>query len=78
MSQKKGAPFDIDNIFNIPAIDGGEIISNENIPFSSIDGGTFLSAPSRYIDGGSLPSKGTATYDPNQIYGPNSPNLLKE
>jgi hypothetical protein len=78
MSQKRGAPFDIDNIFNIPAIDGGEFVSRVSLNFQSIDGGSIAVPPIRYIDGGSLPPAGTASYDPQKDYGPESPNLLEQ
>lgn len=78
MSQKRGAPFDIDNIFNIPAIDGGEIISRISTNFQSVNGGDFAQAAQRYINAGSIPPKGTATFDPQENYGPASPNLLED
>lgn len=76
MGQKRGAPFDIDNIFNIPAVDGGEIIPRISTNYQSVNGGDFAETAERYIDGGLIPPKGTATFDPQENYGPNSPNLL--
>ena len=78
MSQKRGAPFDINNIFNIPAIDGGEIIPRISINYQSVNGGIFGETPEKYIDGGTIPPKGSATFDPLENYGPTSPNLLED
>jgi len=78
MSQKRGAPFDVDNIFNIPAIDGGEFISPTSTNYQSTDGGDFLNPVTRFIDAGIIPPAGTASFDPDQNYGPNSPNLLDQ
>lgn len=68
-----GAPFDKDNIFNIPATDAGSIVNP--YPTSTavnIDGGFFKNTPSDFplIDGGVIPPAGTATYDPTKEYGP--------
>ena len=51
---KAGAPFDSDNIFNIPPTDAGPFTTPGVVS----------------IDGGYIPYKGTATYDPTKTYGP--------
>ena len=71
--QVAGAPFDEGNIFKVPAIDGGPFINPYPLaPQSTVDGGFFSQAPTQSIivDGGTIPPLGTATYDPNKIYGP--------
>lgn len=64
-----GAPFDQDNLFLRPAIDGGLFVN----PFpttliSRIDGGRFNAPATFVVDGGYIPAAGTATYDPNKTY----------
>jgi len=81
---RAGAPFDEDNIFNIPPTDGGLIVNPH--PFSffvNIDAGTFISPIKVDIDGGKIPLAGTATYDPTKTYtendiytGPNKPYII--
>jgi hypothetical protein len=69
---RAGAPFDEDNIFNIPATDAGPLI-NLDAPYLivvNLDAGTFASPISVNIDGGYIPLLGTATYDPSKTYGP--------
>jgi hypothetical protein len=69
---RAGAPFDKDNIFNIPATDAGPFY-NLNAPYLrvvNIDAGTFASPIIVNIDGGYIPFLGTATYDPTKTYGP--------
>lgn len=72
---RRGAPFDKGNIFNIPPLDGGEIVSLYDTVISRIEGGTFILSTHNYFDGGSIPILGTANYNPNIIYGPDSPLL---
>lgn len=69
---RAGAPFDKDNIFNIPATDAGPLV-NLDAPFLavvSLDAGTFAKPKKVDIDGGYIPLLGTATYNPNKVYGP--------
>jgi len=64
-----GAPFDLDNLFLRPAIDGGLFVNPyPNIILSKIDGGRFDSPATFVVDGGYIPLAGTATYDPTKIY----------
>lgn len=66
---RAGAPFDEGNIFNIPATDAGSIVNEyPDSYFVSIDAGTFANPIAVNIDGGTIPLKGTATYDPNKVY----------
>lgn len=69
---RAGAPFDLDNIFNIPPLDAGPIINNDspNLIVSKVDGGTIQNPTNIKYDGGVIPPAGTATYDPNKVYGP--------
>ena len=68
---RAGAPFDLDNLFNRPAIDAGPIVNlYEDAVLSNIDGGDFVQAVTFTIDGGLIPVAGTATYDPSKVYGP--------
>jgi hypothetical protein len=68
---RAGAPFDSDNIFNVPPTDAGPLVSSSpNLVVASIDGGSFKAPGSVSIDGGYIPYKGTATYDPKKTYGP--------
>jgi len=76
MTIRRGAPFDKDNFFNIPPIDGGLINSLYHTKISHIEGGTFTTNVNVYFDGGSIPVAGTATYDPNIEYGPDSPLVV--
>jgi hypothetical protein len=71
--QVAGAPFDEGNIFRVPAIDGGPFVNPYPLaPQSTVDGGVFSQVPTQsvLVDGGTIPLAGTATYDPNKIYGP--------
>lgn len=71
---RRGAPFDPDNFFNVPPIDTGEINPGYIVKKeSNVDGGNFKESPENYFDGGYIPLLGTATYDPNIEYGPDSP-----
>lgn len=66
---RAGAPFDLDNLFNRPAIDAGPIVNlYPNAILSNIDGGDFMQAVTFTVDGGLIPAAGTATYDPSRIY----------
>jgi hypothetical protein len=68
---RAGAPFDSDNIFNIPPVDAGPIVNPyPDLLIDQIDGGTFVLPTSLPIDGGFIPLAGTATYDPSKTYGP--------
>ena len=68
---RAGAPFDADNIFNIPATDAGPLISSSpDLVVVRLDGGSFTTPGVVSIDGGYIPYKGTATYDPTKTYGP--------
>lgn len=71
---KRGAPFDEENLWNVPAIDAGDI-NPESSSANSIRflGADFVTDSPRVIDGGEIPKQGTATYDPNEDYGPDSP-----
>jgi hypothetical protein len=70
---RAGAPFDLDNLFNIPATDPGPIVNDyaPELLVANIDGGTFTDPTSITYDGGSIPVVGTATFNPNRVYGPN-------
>ena len=68
---RAGAPFDTDNIFNIPATDAGPFTSSfPDLVVVRLDGGSFTTPGVVSIDGGYIPYKGTATYDPTKTYGP--------
>jgi hypothetical protein len=68
---RAGAPFDSDNIFNIPPTDAGPLASSSpDLVVARLDGGSFTAPSSVNIDGGYIPYKGTATYDPTKTYGP--------
>jgi hypothetical protein len=69
---RAGAPFDLDNLFNIPALDPGPIVNNlgEYLRVAVVDGGSFIEPSEITYDGGVIPLVGTATYNPNRIYGP--------
>lgn len=68
---RAGAPFDSDNIFNVPPTDAGPLTSfSPNLVVARIDGGSFTAPSSVSINGGYIPYKGTATYDPTKTYGP--------
>jgi len=71
MAIKRGAPFDKNNLWNVPAIDGGEIVPRARSSF--VNGESIDQTPNKFIQGGVIPKKGTATYDPSKRYGPNSP-----
>ena len=75
MAIRRGAPFDENNFFNIPPIDGGEINQSSYVAvkISNIEGGAITAQVSSYFDGGNIPLAGTASYDPNVVYGPSSP-----
>lgn len=68
-----GAPFDKGNLFSRPALDAGPI-NTENFSgmIHGIDGGDFNGQPPETLlyDGGTIPTAGTASYDPNKVYGP--------
>ena len=69
---RAGAPFDLNNIFNIPVIDPGLIVNPyPDAAVSVVDGGTYASPSSITYDGGLIPLAGTATFDPTKTYGPN-------
>jgi hypothetical protein len=69
---RAGAPFDSNNIFNVPPIDPGPFSNPySNTVVSKIDGGSFQQPPTHYFNGGTIPAAGTATYDPTRTYGPN-------
>lgn len=71
--QVAGAPFDSGNFFTIPPVDGGPIVNlYPDSIVANIDGGYLSDPPSFFplIDGGTIPLAGTATYDPNKVYGP--------
>ena len=70
---RRGAPFDRNNFFNIPPVDAGEIVMIYDSRVAKIEGGNFQSIPESYFDGGFIPALGTASYDPNVTYGPDSP-----
>lgn len=72
---RRGAPFDKDNFFNVPPIDGGDIVPLYVTKISRIEGGSFTAPSEHYFDGGYIPLLGTASYDPNITYGPDSPLL---
>jgi hypothetical protein len=68
---RAGAPFDSDNIFNIPPTDAGPLASfSPNLVVARLDGGSFRIPGQVSIDGGYIPLRGTATYDPTKTYGP--------
>ncbi len=69
MNFRAGAPFDKDNIFNIPATDAGDIVNPyPNGSFVNINAGTFAVPIIVDIDGGTIPVLGTATFDPTKTY----------
>lgn len=72
LNYRAGAPFDPGNLFNTPAIDAGPIINliGSTLRVDYIDAGTFRKPIPISIDGGNIPLKGTATYNPNKKYGP--------
>jgi hypothetical protein len=66
---RAGAPFDLDNYFNKPAIDAGPFVNPyPDVSVSKIDGGFFNRPATFTIDGGKIPLAGTATYDPTKTY----------
>jgi hypothetical protein len=68
---RAGAPFDLDNLFNRPAVDAGPIVNlYPDSVLSNIDGGNFVQPVTFTVDGGLIPAAGTATYDPSRTYGP--------
>ena len=68
---RAGAPFDLDNLFNRPAVDAGPIVNlYPDSVLSNIDGGNFVQPVTFTVDGGLIPAAGTATYDPSRVYGP--------
>mgnify|MGYP007086147323 FL=1 len=75
MAIRRGAPFDENNFFNIPPIDGGDINQSSYVvvKISDIEGGAIAAQPTSYFDGGVIPLAGTASYDPSITYGPDSP-----
>lgn len=69
---RAGAPFDLDNIFNIPALDAGPFVNLDapDLIVAIVNGGNFTANVDIVYDGGSIPTAGTASYDPSKIYGP--------
>ena len=68
---RAGAPFDLDNLFNRPAVDAGPFVNPyPDAVLSTIDGGDFVQPVTFTVDGGFIPAAGTATYDPSKTYGP--------
>ena len=66
---RAGAPFDLDNYFNKPAIDAGPFVNPyPDVAVSKIDGGVFNRPATFTLDGGKIPLAGTATYDPTKTY----------
>ena len=66
---RAGAPFDLDNYFNKPAVDAGPVVNPyPDVALSKIDGGFFNRSATFTIDGGKIPLAGTATYDPTKTY----------
>lgn len=66
---RAGAPFDLDNYFNKPAVDAGPFVNPyPDVAVSKIDGGFFNRPATFTIDGGKIPLAGTATYDPTKTY----------
>ena len=70
---RRGAPFDTNNFFNIPPLDAGELNPGYVSKVARIDGQALSHTPANYFDGGVIPLQGTASYDPNITYGPDSP-----
>jgi hypothetical protein len=69
---RAGAPFDLNNLFITPALDPGLFVNPyPDATITSADGGTFTSLTLITYDGGSIPVAGTATFNPNKVYGPN-------
>lgn len=69
--QVAGAPFDLGNIFTVSPVDAGPFISEfPDSIVSSVDGGTFSDKGPVIVEGGIIPLAGTATYNPNKVYGP--------
>ena len=66
---RAGAPFDLDNYFNKPAIDAGPFVNPyPDVAVSKIDGGFFNRSATFTNDGGKITLAGTATYDPTKTY----------
>lgn len=66
-----GAPFDVGNLFYVPAVDPGLIVNPyPEAELSVVDGGSLSLASTFTIDGGFIPVAGTASYDPTKTYGP--------
>lgn len=70
----RGAPFDENNLFNRPSVDGGKLEYQQTADHINIDGGNLNTTPT-YQNGGLLPKAGTATYVPDPDYGPNGPRI---
>lgn len=69
---RAGAPFDSNNLFNIPPLDPGPIVViYPTALVARVDCGTFIEPKDGGYDGGVIPPAGTATYDPTYTYGPN-------
>jgi hypothetical protein len=69
---KAGAPFDLNNLFTIPALDPGLFVNPyPDAVVVSVNCGDFTSPVGSIYDGGLIPAAGTATFDPNRTYGPN-------
>ena len=69
---RAGAPFDLNNIFNIPALDAGPFVNPDapDLVVAIVNGGNFSTNVEVVYDGGNIPALGTASYDPSKIYGP--------
>jgi hypothetical protein len=66
---RAGAPFDLDNFFNVPPVDAGPFVNlYPDATVSKIDGGSFNQPATFVVDGGKVPLAGTASYDPNKTY----------
>lgn len=66
-----GAPFDVGNLFYVPAVDPGLIVNPyPDAELSVVDGGSISVSSTFTIDGGFIPLAGTASYNPTKIYGP--------
>jgi hypothetical protein len=66
---RAGAPFDLNNTFNVPALDPGFIVNPyPTAILAVVDGGTFITPSKITYDGGLIPAAGTASYNPNKVY----------
>ena len=69
MTTPRGAPFDVNNIFNRSSVDGGTLTYEQ--AGSSLDGGSFTTPNTEINDCGNLPKVGEATYVPDPNYDKN-------